>query len=85
MNIINALTGDHALTQIRGKIIGIRSYSGGWSGSRKIVVINGSDRVVELAVSANEFERLRIGDDYSVIMFLGGLNYYYRWERGFWK
>ena len=85
MNIFNAITGEITSTQIRGNIVGIKSYSGGWSGSRKIVVINYHDRLIELAVSANEFERLSIGDNFCVSMFLGGLDYYYRWERGFWK
>lgn len=85
VNLFNAITGDSIPTRLKGSIVELKRYSGGWGGSRMVVVFQGPDRLVELAVSPKEFDRLKVGDDFSVDMFLGGLGYYYRWNRGFWK
>jgi|APEBP8051072210_1049370.scaffolds.fasta_scaffold09393_1 uncharacterized membrane protein YfcA len=85
VNIINALTGSSNPTNVHGLIVDMKTYSASWAGTRRVVAVRYGTRDVVLSLTANEYAQLRLGNTYSREMFLGGLGYYYRWGRAFWK
>lgn len=85
VNIINAITGSSNPTHVHGLIVDMKTYSASWAGTRRVIAIRYGARDVVLSLTADEYGQLRLGDNYSRELFLGGLGYYYRWSRAFWK
>lgn len=85
MDVANALTGSASHAMVSGPVVSMKSYSGGWSGRQRLITIHFENRDLDLTLTQEDYSNVRIGDIYSREMKLGGLGYYYKWGRAYWK
>ncbi|WP_124947099.1 hypothetical protein [Sulfurirhabdus autotrophica] len=77
----NALAGSQEAVLVHGPVIKMYDRVGGrYGGHGWYLYITFDHRVVVLDVPRQDYEQIRVGDEYAVKMKRGALGYFYRWS-----
>lgn len=81
-NWFNALAGSQEAVLVHGPVIKMHDkVSGRYGGHGWYMTIVFENREVKLDVPRQDYEQIRVGDEYAVKMKRGALGYFYRWPK----
>jgi hypothetical protein len=82
---INAASGSTEPVVLEGPVIALDNNHAGFAGIGRHVTVHFNGRPVTFSETAERFDGLGIGDTYRTEVKLGGLGYYWRPGRNYWK
>lgn len=85
LHLVNAKTGSSELVLVQGPVVKLQERNERYLGTIREVTLRYEGQDFRIDVTEEEYRKLRVGDTYGRECYRGGLGWYWRPGRNYWK